>query len=263
MTPQISPSSASAYRQCPKQYAYAASAALPIFSSDLHMGEALHATIQNILEYGQHKNRLPELDEVASIYQSKLSILPIQQNLPSHDEIAQMVDAGIPKLEVFLNQIAPKLQAMQQLELESWVRLYLHDQFGTVLVTGRIDMTFFDPAKNTYYVVDIKTGKTNRNSAQQNPQLALYTASIRYRVGNDARIRALTVYLNDGECQKIEYDQHNLERDLETLMVTARAAQNDKFFEMNRGFHCQWCNYQTACFADYPPEAVHVTTTVS
>jgi CRISPR/Cas system-associated exonuclease Cas4 (RecB family) len=258
MIPQTSHSSASSYLICPKQYAYAASAALPAFSSSLHMGSALHATIKQTLEAATRKNgELFFLDEIASIYKSKLRELPTATHLPTPEDIDEMLYTGIPKLETFLKHLAPKLLQMSQLELEKWIRLYLNDQDGAVLVTGRIDLTFYDPSNDTYFVYDLKMGKVSESAANHNPQLALYVSAIGYQVGQSAKIRAFNIYFEDGVMIEVEYEhQQHAQKDLAALMQTARDSSNAQEFPINRGYHCVWCSYQTPCFTDNPPSTL-------
>jgi CRISPR/Cas system-associated exonuclease Cas4 (RecB family) len=250
MTPRTSPTSARTYQQCPRQFAYTSSAAVPSFQPRLHFGSALHACIAQSLEDAQRNGgKLPELEEIISSMQDKLKTLPIVRHPPSPEELDDMLFEGVGKLEVFLRELAPYLLKMQHLQVERWVRLHLSDATGTVLVTGRIDLVFYDPDEDTYMIFDVKTGKVDEQAAHHNPQLALYASAILHERGANAKVRTYNVYLED-HLRTVEYD-HEQHRaiDLHSLIETARASTLAKEFPAVRGHHCLWCAYQEVCFA--------------
>lgn len=254
IAPRISYSAARALDECPRRYALSFTAVLPSFQSSLHLGQAIHAAAARAADITHKTGTVPGLDEIAPVFSAALNQLPIARNPPGRQILDELFELGLPKLEVFLKVIAPRLRQMQRLETEKWVNVNLGSGEHEVLVSGRIDLLFFDPMKSRLVLLDLKTGRAPEESGS-NPQLAAYIAAARTDAtlnadfGPDIRIDAFSVYLEPPAPTFQDYDQEtHLQNDLEYLVKSGTRASEMTEFPARASAACAYCQYFEHCY---------------
>lgn len=264
IAPRISYSDAQNLANCPKRYALGFTAVLPSFQSSLHLGLALHNAAARAADITHRTGTVPGIDEIAPIFTTALNTLPLTRDQPTRQTLETLFEDGLPKLEVFLNVIAPRLRQMKRLETEKWVQVNLDDGTNQVIVTGRIDLMFFDPMKSRLVILDLKTGRAPEEHGS-NPQLAGYIAATRAdpaiiaEFGPDIRIDAFAVYLESPMPIFHAYDQdEHLQADLAYFVQSGTRAAAMTEFPANHSSACAYCGYFEHCHPDHgkPSNAV-------
>jgi PD-(D/E)XK nuclease superfamily len=259
IAPRINYSAAKALEQCARRYAWGFLAFKPVFQPALHLGQAIHTVAAHAADAFHKTGNLPDLSELVPPLRLALDKLSPTQTPVTRAELEGLLDEGIPKLEVFLRDVLPKLSTMKRLETEKWVRVALRDGSRFVIATGKIDLLFYDPSQQRFVILDLKTGRA-ADDIGSNPQLALYIAAarvdpeLRAEFGAEIPISACNVYLDQPNASFVKYDAAtHAQSDLEYLVRAGIKAYDLTEFPAHPNSMCPHCPFFEACYPDGSP----------
>jgi CRISPR/Cas system-associated exonuclease Cas4 (RecB family) len=254
IAPRINYTAAKALEQCTRRYAWSFLAFKPVFQPALHLGQAVHNIAARASDVFHRTGKFLDDAELAPMLRTELDQLPPTETPVSRYELEQLLDEGIPKLQIFLRDVLPKLRGMKRLETERWVRVELHNESKFVIATGKIDLLFYDPTGQRFVILDLKTGRAC-DDLGSNPQLALYISAIRAdtalqaEFGAETPVVACNVYLEQPKATFVKYDaETHLQTDLKYLVRAGIRAYDLTEFPAQPNSGCAYCPFFEACF---------------
>lgn len=244
---RISHSAASSYTNCPHGYAMDHMPSPSYYQAPLHLGQAVHAVVARVTMAIRDSGTLPDPSEVAGWLRQELD--KPHPGLDD-DERERLFATGLPQVMAHYDRIAPELLGKRVVLVEEWFTAEVHGERGVVLVTGRIDLAYQNPASGALVLYDYKTGRLPR-AGTAGSQLAMYVMHARLQYGLD--VEAAEVYLGpDAGTQFLPYPPERLEADLARLYDVAIAAHADQHFQRRVGAQCAWCSHLARCAETEP-----------
>ena len=239
---QFSYSQIEAYDRCPKLYEYRYLLRVPEpESSALSFGSSIHRSLELFYKEvinGQKVN----LNILLNYYQR--SFLPFGYLSKALQE--RTFKHGQKLLTNYFNQYFQPQKKI--LATEKRFRLKLKDEDNEYLLTGVIDR--LDQDKDSYEIIDYKTGKMPVESALRNSlQLGIYALAASSKdflnVPLD-KIKLTYYYLEQGKRFEVQTNQSKVEKTkIKVLTTLSKLTAGD--FTPNPGFHCDFCPFKIIC----------------
>lgn len=249
---RISHSAASSYLNCPHGYAMDHMPSPGYYQAPLHLGQAVHAVVARVAMTIRDSGTLPDPSEVPGWLRHEFD--KPHPGLDD-DERDRLFTVGLPQVMAHYDCIAPELVGKRGVIVEEFFSAELHGERGVVLVTGRIDLAYQDPASGALVLYDFKTGKVPRGGTAGS-QLAMYVMHARLQYGLE--VEAAEVYLGpDAGTEFLQYPSDRLEADLARLYDVAIAAYADQHFHRQVGAQCAWCCHLPRC-AEIAPQLMQL-----
>ncbi|KAB7742961.1 exodeoxyribonuclease V subunit beta [Nostocoides sp. F2B08] len=256
MTPALSPSRASDFKQCPLLYRFRTVDRLAEPPSPAAArGTLVHAVLEELFELPAHE-RTPEraVQLVAPRWRALVELEPALAELPAAEEDGD---------KRWLDQAGALVRRWFELEdptrLEPAEReLYVEADVDGLVLRGYIDRLDVAPTGEVR-IVDYKTGRCpdERFEGKALFQLRFY-ALVLWRLRGAVPDLLQLVYLGDGRVLRYSPDEADLlavERNIKAVWAAIERAARTGDWRPRTSTLCRWCDFQELCpeFGGTPP----------
>ena len=240
----LSPSSITAYSDCPLKFKFQKVLRVPSPSSvALDLGSVVHAITE---EVAQEKMKGEEVVEKKAI--SKIKDKWIFNSYQSQSEENTAMERAEQMVQTYVKWEKETKNELVGLEVPFDVKI------GDITFTGRIDRLEKNP-DGKYEVVDFKSGKTvkSKNKAKIDPQLNIYAKAVE-KLKGELPVKASLFYVEKDKMVVYPVTEESVNETMDTIIGMTKEILSENFEATPSYNACMFCSYQSICDAKVTEE---------
>ena len=240
----LSPSSISAYSECPLKFKFQKILRVPSPSSvALDLGSVVHAITE---EVAQEKMKGEKVVKEKAI--SKIKDKWIFKSYQSQSEENTAIQRAEEMVETYIKWENETKNEIVDIELPFDVKI------GDITFTGRIDRLEKNP-DGKFEVVDFKSGKTvkSKNKAKTDVQLNIY-AKVVEKLKGELPVKASLFYVEKDKMVEYAVTEESVNETIDTIKDMTKEILSENFTATPSYNACMFCSYQSICDAKVTEE---------
>ena len=240
----LSPSSITAYSDCPLKFKFQKILRVPSPSSvALDLGNVVHAITE---EVAKEKMKGEEIVEEKALAKIKEKWIFNSYQSQSEENTATQRAEGMVKTYV-------KWEKETKNELVG-LEVPFDVKIGDITFTGRIDRLEKNP-DGKYEVVDFKSGKTvkSKNKAKIDPQLNIYAKAVE-KLKGELPVKASLFYVEKDKMVEYPVTEESVKETVDTIIDMTKEILSENFEATPSYSACMFCSYQSICDAKVTEE---------
>ncbi len=240
----LSPSSITAYSDCPLKFKFQKILRVPSPSSvALDLGNVVHAITE---EVAKEKMKGEEIVEEKALGKIKEKWIFNSYQSQSEENTATQRAEGMVKTYV-------KWEKETKNELVG-LEVPFDVKIGDITFTGRIDRLEKNP-DGKYEVVDFKSGKTvkSKNKAKIDPQLNIYAKAVE-KLKGELPVKASLFYVEKDKMVEYAVTEESVNETMDTIIGMTKEILLENFEATPSYSACMFCSYQSICDAKVTEE---------
>ena len=240
----LSPSSITAYSDCPLKFKFQKILRVPSPSSvALDLGNVVHAITE---EVAKEKMKGEEIVEEKALAKIKDKWIFNSYQSQSEENTATQRAEGMVKTYV-------KWEKETKNELVG-LEVPFDVKIGDITFTGRIDRLEKNP-DGKYEVVDFKSGKTvkSKNKAKIDPQLNIYAKAVE-KLKGELPVKVSLFYVEKDKMVEYPVTEESVKETVDTIIDMTKEILLENFEATPSYSACMFCSYQSICDAKVTEE---------